>query len=138
MNGVPGHREFGRSYGQGRGKGGALLQTSVTDGSGGKILEARKEPPQMLHFGEWGPGSREPKTRKPQRQAAHPEGEKGTGHGGYQPGWQPQDTKQEWGKGQVVTFTASVFSEKVGLDLSRAAELGVPEERDQGHWRVCF
>ena len=57
---------------------------------------------------------------------------------GYQPGWQPQDTKPEWGKGQVVTFTASVFSEKVGLDLSRAAELGVPEERDQGHWRVCF
>ena len=76
-------------------------------------MEARKEPPQMLHFGEWGPGSREPKMRKPQRQAAHPEGEKGTGHGAYQLGWQPQDTKQEWGKGQVVTFTASVFSEKV-------------------------
>ena len=60
--GGPRHKELGRSYGQGRGKGGVLPQT----------LEDRKEPQQMLPLRN--EGHREPRKRKPERGASRDKG----------------------------------------------------------------
>ena len=83
----------------------------------GKILEARKEPQQILHLGS-GVQAVESQGRGSQRGEWHIWREKGIGHGGYQPGWQPQVTKAGLGKGAGGDVYCIHFLRKgVGLGL---------------------